>query len=59
MKITSAKLKTLLAAGVDAAMGKRGFMTAANHISLIVGMDTSPAVLTETVWSLAQEKNLV
>lgn len=52
MKITSANLKTLLAAGVDAATGKRGFMTAANHITLIAGMGISLAVLTETVWAL-------
>ena len=26
---------------------------------LVAGMGTSPAVLTETVWALAQEKNLI
>ena len=34
-------------------------MSAANRIILIAGMGTSPAVLTETVWALAQEKNLI
>ena len=34
-------------------------MSAANRMILIVGIGTSPAVLTETVWALAQEKNLI
>ena len=32
-------------------------MSAANHIILIAGMGTSPAVLTETVWALAYQEN--
>ena len=35
MKITSAKLKTLLAAGVDAATGKRGFMAVEKNLKAL------------------------
>ena len=34
-------------------------MSAANRIILIAGMGTSSSVLTETVWALAHEKNLI
>lgn len=34
-------------------------MSAANHIVLIAGMGTSPAVLTETVWALAHQRGKV
>ena len=35
MKITSAKLKTLLAVGVDSATGKRGFMTVEKNLKAL------------------------
>lgn len=34
-------------------------MSAANHVILVVGMGTSLAVLTETVWALAHQENLI
>ena len=34
-------------------------MSAANRTILIAGMGTTPAVLTNAVWALAQEKNLI
>ena len=34
-------------------------MSAANHIVLIAGMGTSPAVLTNAVWALAHQKKPV
>ena len=34
-------------------------MPSNNRTILIAGMGTSPAVLTEKVWALAREKNLI
>ena len=34
-------------------------MSVANHMVLIAGMGTSPAVLTNAVWALAHQENAV